>query len=175
MGKGFCIECGQSGVEVRPVHTGSFVCLKCLSTYSKKWIDKQFPGTPDNPEGDAVVDLAVSKMGMSHDDMPCSTLICQSFPDKDLPEGTDNQYHSKIFKPVDRRDIRKGDVVFFESDDGQGRINHVGIVLGTKPDGSFTFIHSSLSRGVSTAKSTQIGGYGKSTWDKLVTGFKRVK
>lgn len=175
MGEGYCIECGATGVEVRPVPSGGLVCLGCLSTYSKNWIKKHYPDQADNAQGAAAMDIAVSKTGMSHDDMPCSTLVVQSYPDKELPEGVANQYKSKKFVDVERENIGKGDLIFFKSDDGQGRINHVGMVVGVNKDGSIHFIHSSLSRGVIISNTKNIGGYGKSTWEQLIKGFRKIK
>lgn len=70
---------------------------------------------------------------------------------------------------------KKGDLIFFKSDDDEGRINHVGIVVGTKKDGTIYFIHSSSSKGVVIGTTKQVGGYGHSTWGELIEGFGRVK
>ena len=48
---------------------------------------------------------------------------------------------SAIGIKVDRSELRPGDLVFFQN--GKHRINHVGIFIGNN-----TFIHSSLTRGV---------------------------
>lgn len=175
MGKGYCKECGASNVNVLPVPAGCFVCLTCLSTYSKRWIEKQYPDISGNAQGNAAVAFAVTKMGISHDDMPCSTLIVQSFPGKQIPEGADTQYQSTIFDDVALNECRKGDVIFFKRDDGTEDVNHVGIVIGRQKDGDICFIHSSSSRGVTISDTHQIGGYGKSTWGQLLKGIRRPK
>jgi|GEM_PF-6297058 len=177
MGKGYCIECNADNVEVRPVQGGrAFVCEKCLSTYSKKWINKKFPDLPENAEGNATVERAISYMGKSHDEIDCSTLIFNSLPDKKLPKESAAQYYkSDKLVPVDTKDLRKGDLIFFKRDDGLENINHVGIVLGVGNDGTITFIHSSSSKGVSISNTNHIGGYGKSTWGQLKKGFRRPK
>ncbi|MEW6181938.1 MAG: NlpC/P60 family protein [Bacillota bacterium] len=173
MGESYCIECGVAGVEVRPVPSGAFVCLGCLSTYSKQWISRHFPKGSEKAE--AAVDIALTKMGMSHNEMPCSTLVVTSFPEAKLPEGVATQWKSKKIDRIDRDKVTKGDLIFFISDDGQGRINHVGIVVGVKEDGTIYFVHASLSKGVIISTTKQIGGYGKSTWGQLIHGFGRVK
>jgi cell wall-associated NlpC family hydrolase len=50
-------------------------------------------------------------------------------------------------KPVDRKDLRKGDLVFFTSRSSGGNVGHVGIVWSVEPNGHFKFIHASI-RGV---------------------------
>lgn len=51
-------------------------------------------------------------------------------------------------KPVDRKDLRKGDLVFFTSRNSGKNVGHVGIVWEVnKETGGFKFIHASI-RGV---------------------------
>lgn len=175
MGKGYCKECGSDGVEIRRVPAGCLVCISCLSTYSKRWINQNYPDDPANSEGNAAVDITITKMGMSHKKMPCSTLIVLAFPGKNIPEGAAKQYVSDVFTDVDIKDCRKGDVIFFKRDDGKEDVNHVGIVIGKQKDGNIVFIHSSSSQGVSITNTGRIGGYGKSTWGQLVKGIRRPK
>jgi LysM repeat protein len=54
-----------------------------------------------------------------------------------------------------KKDLRKGDLVFFEGRIKSGRIEHVGIVTETFSNGHFKFIHSSTSRGVTISSSTE--------------------
>ena len=50
--------------------------------------------------------------------------------------------------PVDRKDLRKGDLVFFTSRSSGGAVGHVGIVTSADNEkGTFKFIHASI-RGV---------------------------
>lgn len=49
-------------------------------------------------------------------------------------------------KPVDRRDLRKGDLVFFTSRSSGKAVGHVGIVVSADNEtGNFKFIHASIS------------------------------
>lgn len=51
-------------------------------------------------------------------------------------------------KPVDRHDLRKGDLVFFTSRSSGGNVGHVGIIVSAdNKTGTFKFIHASI-RGV---------------------------
>lgn len=83
---------------------------------------------------------------------------------------------------INRRDIQPGDLVYFAGRDGGSRIGHVGIVSEVLEDGTFKFIHSSCSRGITFSRSTETyyaprirafnrpctafsGNYGKSEMD----------
>jgi len=47
--------------------------------------------------------------------------------------------------PVDRKSLRKGDLVFFTSRRSGGNVGHVGIVVNADNEkGSFSFIHASI-------------------------------
>ena len=63
MGIGYCKECGATDVEVLPVPAGCLVCMSCLSTYSKRWIEQHYPDELDNTQGNAATAIAVTKMG----------------------------------------------------------------------------------------------------------------
>lgn len=56
---------------------------------------------------------------------------------------------------VSRNELKPGDLVFFNGRARGKRIGHVGIVTETNSDGTFKFIHSACSRGVSVSKSTE--------------------
>ncbi len=54
-----------------------------------------------------------------------------------------------------KRYLEKSDLVFFEGHRRNNRVGHVGIVVDVKPNGDFSFIHSSTSNGVIISKSTE--------------------
>jgi uncharacterized protein YfaT (DUF1175 family) len=60
--------------------------------------------------------------------------------DVNLPRSSREM--ATVGTPVDRSELLPGDLVFFKN--GKNRINHVGIFIGND-----TFVHSSLSKGVS--------------------------
>lgn len=178
MGMGYCKECGQSGVEVRRVHSGALICLSCMRTEKRQWVAEHFPDCADNAGGKAVIDQAISRMGMSHDEIDCSKLVVECFPGVDLPRRAEDQeqYASENMTLVaDRAAVRKGDLIFFKRDDDEGATNHVGMAIGLDKDGNVVFIHSSDSHGVSIADTGDIGGYGHSTWGQLVKSIYRPK
>ena len=72
---------------------------------------------------------------------------------KSIPRGSIVQ--GKYGKYVSRKNLRKGDLVFFATT-GKGRISHAGIYLGNKK-----FIHASSSKGKVVISSMASGHYYK--------------
>lgn len=82
--------------------------------------------------------------------------------------GSDSRAQYKIGKSVDRKDLRKGDLVFFTSRSSGKNIGHVGIVWEVdKETGEFKFIHASTRSGV---KISNFEGY----YVNRFVGAKRV-
>lgn len=64
----------------------------------------------------------------------------------DISPASRLQYNDGV--PVDRKDLRKGDLVFFTSPRSGKNVGHVGIVVSADNEtGNFKFIHASI-RGV---------------------------
>lgn len=59
------------------------------------------------------------------------------------------------FPTVHRKDLKKGDLVFFEGSRKNGRVGHVGIVTEARRDGTFRFIHASTNYGVIVSSSEE--------------------
>ena len=72
---------------------------------------------------------------------------------KTIPRGSTVQ--GKHGKYVSRKNLKKGDLVFFATT-GKGRISHAGIYLGNKK-----FIHASSSKGKVVISSMASGHYYK--------------
>ena len=49
---------------------------------------------------------------------------------------------------VERKDLRKGDLVFFKGRSIKGGVGHVGIVVEADEKGNFSFIHAATSKGI---------------------------
>lgn len=49
---------------------------------------------------------------------------------------------------VERKELRKGDLVFFKGRSTKGGVGHVGIVVDADEDGNFKFIHAATSSGI---------------------------
>lgn len=52
---------------------------------------------------------------------------------------------------VDRKELRKGDLVFFKGRSIKGGVGHVGIVVDADEKGNFTFIHAATSKGITVS------------------------
>jgi len=64
-----------------------------------------------------------------------------------LPRTATAQYLANTH--VDKKDLRKGDLVFFEGRKRAGKIGHVGMMVSDSlENGNFNFIHASVNRGV---------------------------
>ena len=64
-----------------------------------------------------------------------------------LPRTATAQYLANTH--IDRADLRKGDLVFFEGRKRTGKIGHVGMMVSDSlENGNFNFIHASVNRGV---------------------------
>ena len=82
--------------------------------------------------------------------------------------GADSRAQYKQGSPVDRKDLRKGDLVFFTSRSSGKNVGHVGIVWEVnKETGDFKFIHASTKNGV---KISEFEGY----YVKRFVGAKRM-
>lgn len=63
-----------------------------------------------------------------------------------LSASSRDQYNQG--EKVDRKDLRKGDLVFFTGRNSKGGVGHVGIVVSADEHGNFTFIHAATSKGI---------------------------
>lgn len=82
--------------------------------------------------------------------------------------GASSRIQYEFGKPVDKKDLRKGDLVFFTSRSSGKAVGHVGIVWDVdKETGAFKFIHASTKGGV---KISDFAGY----YVNRYVGAKRV-
>lgn len=63
-----------------------------------------------------------------------------------LSPSSRDQYNQG--EKVDRKELRKGDLVFFKGRSIKGGVGHVGIVVEADEKGNFTFIHAATSKGI---------------------------
>ena len=75
-----------------------------------------------------------------------SSYVYRQFGIKLSPSSSD-QYNNEGEK-VDRKELRKGDLVFFKGRSTKGGVGHVGIVVDADEKGNFTFIHAATSKGI---------------------------
>ncbi len=77
----------------------------------------------------------------------CSGLVYSVYQKFGIKLGRTAREQYKNGRPVNRMELRKGDLVFFNT---QKNVNpgHVAIVYEVMPDGNFRFLHSCSSKGV---------------------------
>lgn len=66
-----------------------------------------------------------------------------------LSPSSRDQYNQG--EKVDRKELRKGDLVFFKGRSVKGGVGHVGIVVDADKKGNFTFIHAATSKGITVS------------------------
>lgn len=64
----------------------------------------------------------------------------------ELSASSRSQYEEG--ESVDRKQLRKGDLVFFKGRSTKGGVGHVGIVVDSDENGNFKFIHAATSSGI---------------------------
>lgn len=99
----------------------------------------------------------------------CSGFTGYVFAQSDYSIGASSreQYAKNI--PVERSQMRRGDLVFFTSPRSGKQVGHVGIVVSVDPSNdTFTFIHASTNRGVVVSENTE--GY----YARRFVGVRRV-
>lgn len=82
--------------------------------------------------------------------LDCSGLVQLSFKQIGLKLPRTAAEQAGVGEVINVRDLRPGDLVFFNTDfkGGASRINHTGIVTTVRGDADVLFIHASSSRGV---------------------------
>lgn len=70
-----------------------------------------------------------------------------------LSPSSRDQYNQG--EKVERKELRKGDLVFFKGRSLKGGVGHVGIVVDADEKGNFTFIHAATSKGITVSKSNE--------------------
>ena len=108
-------------------------------TYAKKQLGKRYVWATQGPS--------------TFDCSGFTYYVIKKTTGKSIPRGSIVQ--GKYGKYVSRKNLRKGDLVFFATT-GKGRISHAGIYLGNKK-----FIHASSSKGRVVISSMASGHYYK--------------
>jgi len=80
--------------------------------------------------------------------MDCSGLLMRSFEAIDIYIPRTSKEQSKLGKRVTVDELEPGDLVFFKTLKGKGRVTHAGLVTDTRKKDRIMFIHASSSRGV---------------------------
>lgn len=99
--------------------------------------------------------------------MDCSGLVFTSYKkiNISLPRTSKNMFGEG--EEVKLEEVKKGDLLFFDIDKFEGKVNHVGMVTSNEK-GEIYFIHSTTEKGVI------ITSIKESYWEKAFIGAKRI-
>ncbi len=86
----------------------------------------------------------------------CSGFTSHVFKEFGYDLSRSSRDQAKQFPSVKRKDLAKGDLVFFTGRSRNGVVGHVGIVTKILGNGEFEFLHASVSNGVIFSKSTEV-------------------
>lgn len=93
--------------------------------------------------------------GSSARGFDCSGFTSHVFKEFGYDLDRSSRDQAKQFPAVNRKDLVKGDLVFFTGRSRNGVVGHVGIVSKNLENGEFEFLHASVSSGVIFSKSTE--------------------
>lgn len=112
------------------------------------------PSTAIGSKADDIINTALSYSGVRYKfggttkkGMDCSGLLYVSFGAHDVQLPRISYQMAEKGKRIRIGQVVKGDLLFFKTQKGRKRINHVGMVVAVEDD-EIRFIHASTSRGV---------------------------
>ena len=105
--------------------------------------------------------------GTSFAGMDCSGLVYTSYKSLNITLARSSKNMFFEGKEVDLNEIKQGDLLFFDIDKFQGKVNHVGLVTSID-NGEVFFMHSTTQKGVI------ISSIKESYWEKAFVGAKRI-
>lgn len=86
--------------------------------------------------------------GTTTEGMDCSGMVYATFKLFDITLPRSSRDMASVGKEIRIKEVRKGDLLFFDNNRSRRGINHVGIVTEVTPEGEILFLHSSTSSGV---------------------------
>ena len=128
----------------------------------------------ENPLISKILDTAFSYKGTGYKfggttvaGMDCSGLVYTAYKSigMTLSRSSKNMYHEG--EEVALSEVKKGDLLFFDIDKFEGRVNHVGLVTSIN-DFEVNFLHSTTSEGVI------VTSINESYWKKAFIKAKRI-
>lgn len=131
-------SCGAGRNAV--THKNSYTSIQNdLISYSRKFIGKPYRSAGKGPGA-----------------FDCSGFTSFVFRKFGYKLNSSSEGQERQFPTIgNTKDLKKGDLVFFEGRRGDGRVGHVGIVTENRSDGTFRFIHASTNYGVIVSSSAE--------------------
>ncbi|MCG1035996.1 C40 family peptidase [Polaribacter sargassicola] len=107
--------------------------------------------------------------GTTKKGMDCSGLVYVAFKSQNYKMPRVTREMAKIGKEVSLDEVKKGDLLFFDTKKTNKKINHVGLVVSKKEE-EILFINSTTSKGVII--SSLLSAYWKNTFVKAMSVFR---
>lgn len=85
--------------------------------------------------------------GTTKEGMDCSGMVFATFKIFDITLPRSSGEMAKVGESIELKNVKKGDLLFFNNNRRRNTINHVGLVIENE-NGEVKFIHSTLSGGV---------------------------
>ena len=109
---------------------------------------------------DGIINIAMKFIGVpyrrgssSPKGFDCSGFTSYVFKLKDIIlKRSSREQFTQGERVASRKDLRRGDLVFFGGSRGRNSVSHVGIVKDVNEDGTFTFVHAART-GIKVDKS----------------------
>lgn len=131
-------SCGVSRTTISKHKNASSIQDNVIE-YSRKYLGKPYRSAGKGP-----------------DSFDCSGFTYFVFKEFGYKLNASSSGQEKQFPTVVQKDeLKKGDLVFFEGKSKNGRVGHVGIVTEVRSDGTFNFIHASTNYGVIVSSSAE--------------------
>jgi len=117
--------------------------------------------------------------GKGPDSFDCSGFTSFVFRNFGIKLGSSSVDQAEQLPTIAKNDIQPGDLVFFNGHRRGGRVGHVGLVVSKHENGTFDFIHSASSVGISISHSESnyynrryVGAGRVFTTDSLLANYK---
>lgn len=135
-------------------------CKRKNADGKRSWLSRIFRSKPKKAtaypiEISRVIEAARSYTGTPHRDggnnrfgIDCSALMQNAFQAAGIAIPRTSKQQSETGNPVEKKDLRPGDLVFFADRKIGTGITHVGLVTEILPNGDVRFIHTSSRLGV---------------------------
>ncbi|WP_340077697.1 C40 family peptidase [Leptobacterium sp. I13] len=147
---------------ILPVFILAFLVLSCKSTKKTVTVKpktetistKKTRNTFAAPKAPKIIGTALSFNGIPYlyggttsKGMDCSGLIYTSFKENNVNIQRTSSLMATEGKRIKVKEVKKGDLLFFNTNKNHNNINHVGLVVSANGN-DIKFIHATTSRGV---------------------------
>ncbi|WP_298516931.1 C40 family peptidase [uncultured Kordia sp.] len=170
----FVVSCGSSKKASSSRTKSTRVVNKTTKTRNTSKTTQKTSGTKASTKATAIVKTAMKYKGTRYKfggttrkGMDCSGLTYIAFGAHEVKLPRVSYQQATKGKRIKLSTVKKGDLLFFQTNKNRKRINHVGLVVSHK-SGVIKFIHSTSSKGV------LISSLDERYWKNAFTEARRV-